>query len=211
MFSATMPPPIFKLTKLLLKNHKEIKIAISKPAEGVKQEQFEVYDNQKIPLVSWIVSNRENYHSILIFTSTKKMVSEVVNGLRMQKIQAKGISSDLDQKEREQVLLDFRYHKTRILVATDVLSRGIDIKDINLIINFDVPSDAEDYVHRIGRTARAETKGEAITFVNRDDAYKMIRIERLIEMKVEKIALDSSLGEAPDFKKKQSSKPKNKT
>lgn len=209
MFSATMPPTIFKLTKLLLKNHKEIKIAVSKPAEGVKQAQFEVYDNQKIPLVSWIVRNRENYNSILIFTSTKKMVSEVVNGLRMQKIKAKGISSDLDQKEREQVLLDFRSKKTRILVATDVLSRGIDIKDINLIINFDVPSDAEDYVHRIGRTARAETKGEAITFVNRDDAYKMIRIERLIEMKVNKVILDNSLGEAPDFKKKQNSKPRN--
>ncbi len=203
MFSATMPPLIFNLTKKLLKNHKEIKIAISKPAAGVKQEQFEVYDNQKIPLIGWIVNNRKNYHSILIFTSTKKMVTDVVNGLRSQKISAKGISSDLNQNEREQVLLDFRSKKTRILVATDVLSRGIDIKDINLIINFDVPSDAEDYVHRIGRTARAETKGEAITFVNSDDAYKMVRIERLIEQKVEKIPLDSSLGEAPDFKKKQ--------
>lgn len=210
MFSATMPSEIFKLAKLLLKDdHKEIKIAISKPAEGVKQLQFEVYDNQKIPLVSWIINNRKNYHSILIFTSTKKMVSDVVNGLRMQKIQAKGISSDLDQKEREQVLLDFRSRKTKVLVATDVLSRGIDIKDINLIINFDVPSDAEDYVHRIGRTARAETKGEAITFVNHDDAYKMIRIERLIEMKVNKNILDSSLGEAPDLKKKPSNKPRN--
>lgn len=210
MFSATMPPQIFKLTKKLLKNHKEIKIAISKPAEGVKQTQYEVYDNQKIPLASWIIKNRVNYNSILIFTSTKKMVTDVVRGLKSQKIQSKGISSDLDQKEREQVLLDFRSKKTRVIVATDVLSRGIDIKDINLIINFDVPSDAEDYVHRIGRTARAETKGEAITFVNRDDAYKMIRIERLIEMKVEKGTLDESLGDAPDFKKKQGNNSKNK-
>ncbi len=205
MFSATMPSQIHKLTKKLLSNPIEIKIAISKPAAGVKQEQFEVYDMQKIPLINWIVSERVDYHSILIFTSTKKMVMEVVKGLKTKGIKSQGISSDLNQKEREQVLLDFRSRKTRILVATDVLSRGIDIKDINLIINFDVPSDAEDYVHRIGRTARAETKGEAITLVNKDDSYKMIRIERLIEQKVEKIILHESIGEAPDFKRKTSS------
>lgn len=205
MFSATMPALINSLTKKLLKNPIEIKIAISKPAEGVKQLQYEVFDTQKIPLINWIISNRQEYHSILVFTSTKRMVSEVVKELKMKGIKSQGISSDLIQKDREQVLLDFRSHKTRILIATDVLSRGIDIKDINLIINFDVPADAEDYVHRIGRTARAETKGEAITFVNKDDSYKMIRIERLIEQKVQKVELDKSLGEAPDFKKSSGS------
>ncbi len=210
MFSATMPPTIHKLTKQLLNNPKEVKIAISKPAAGVKQEVFQVYDNQKIPLINWLVSHRRHYQSILIFTSTKKMVSEIVRGLKTNKIAAQGISSDLNQKEREQVLLDFRSKKTKILVATDVLSRGIDIKDINLIINFEVPSDAEDYVHRIGRTARADTKGEAITLVNKDDAYKMIRIERLIDQKVEIIPLDKSLGDAPDFTKKSAPGRNNK-
>ncbi len=207
MFSATMPSQILRLTKKLLhKDHKEVKIAISKPAKGVKQLKYEVFDDQKIPLLSLIIKDREKYQSILIFASTKKMLTDIVRGLKSQNIASKGISSDLDQKEREQVLLDFRSRKTKVLVATNVLSRGIDIKDINLIINFDVPSDAEDYVHRIGRTARAETKGEAITFVNKEDSYKMIRIERLIEMKVEKVILDSSLGKAPDFAKKQQGK-----
>jgi len=206
MFSATMPQQIHKLAKQLLHNHFEIKIAISKPAEGVKQLKYEVYDAQKIPLILDIINNRKDYHSILVFTSTKKKVSDVSRELRFKKVEAKAISSDLEQKERENVLLGFKSRRTRVLVATDVLSRGIDIKDINLVINFDVPNDAEDYVHRIGRTARAETKGEAITLVNKDDAYKMIRIERLIERKVPKEDLPKDIGEAPDFKAKSSFK-----
>ena len=200
MFSATMPPEINKLAAKMLHNHFEIKIAISKPAAGVKQAKYEVYSNQKIPVILDIIKKRPDYNSILIFTSTKKMVSEVSNALKREKVQAKAISSDFDQKERESVLLSFRSKKTKVLVATDVLSRGIDIKDINLVINYDVPNDAEDYVHRIGRTARAETKGEAITLVNKDDEYKMVRIERLIERKVDMIELDKEFGEKPNFK-----------
>ncbi|MCK5845802.1 MAG: DEAD/DEAH box helicase [Bacteroidales bacterium] len=200
MFSATMPSDINKLAAKMLHNHFEIKIAISKPAAGVKQSKYEVYDTQKIPLIIDIIKERKDYNSILIFTSTKKKVSEVSRALIRNKVPAKAISSDFDQKEREAVLLSFRSKKTKVLVATDVLSRGIDIKDINLVINYDVPGDAEDYVHRIGRTARAETKGEAITLVNKDDEYKMVRIERLIEKKVDKIELDKELGNAPNFK-----------
>ena len=200
MFSATMPSDINKLAAKMLHNHFEIKIAISKPAAGVKQSKYEVFDTQKIPLIIDIIKERKDYNSILIFTSTKKKVSEVSRALTRSKVPAKAISSDFDQKEREAVLLSFRSKKTKVLVATDVLSRGIDIKDINLVINYDVPNDAEDYVHRIGRTARAETKGEAITLVNKDDEYKMVRIERLIERKVDMIDLDKSIGDAPNFK-----------
>ena len=206
MFSATLPPQIHKLAKQLLNNHFEIKIAISKPAEGVKQLKYEIFDTQKIPLILDIINKRKEYHSILVFTSTKKKVSDVARELRLKKVEAKAISSDLEQKERENVLLGFKSRRTKVLIATDVLSRGIDIKDINLVINFDVPNDAEDYVHRIGRTARAETKGEAITLVNKDDAYKMIRIERLIERKVLKEVLPKEIGEAPDFAKKSNAK-----
>jgi len=206
MFSATMPAQIHKLAKQLLHNHFEIKIAISKPAEGVKQLKYEVFDGQKIPLIIDIIKQRTDYKSILIFASTKKKVSEVRREFNAKGLEAKSISSDLEQKEREEVLIGFKSKRTKVLVATDVLSRGIDIKDINLVINFDVPSDAEDYVHRIGRTARAETKGEAISLVNKDDSYKMVRIERLIEKEVSKEVLPDFLGEAPDFKKNKTTK-----
>jgi superfamily II DNA/RNA helicase len=205
LFSATMPPQIHKLTKQILDHPYEIKIAISKPVEGVKQLKYEVYDNQKIPLIIEIIKERQDYTSILIFTSTKKMISEVVNALQRKSLKSEGISSDLTQKDREEVLLNFRSRKTRIVVATDVLSRGIDIKDINLVINYDVPGDAEDYVHRIGRTARAETKGEAITLVNQNDAYKMLRIERLIEKPVEQGLMPDFLGDIPSFNSKKPS------
>lgn len=200
MFSATMPPEINKLAAKMLHDYFEIKISISKPAAGVSQSKYEVYDSQKIPVIIDIIKKRKDYTSILIFTSTKKKVSEVSRALIRSKVPAKAISSDFDQKEREDVLLSFRSKETKVLVATDVLSRGIDIKDINLVINYDVPNDAEDYVHRIGRTARAETKGEAITLVNKDDEYKMVRIERLIERKVDKNPLDKEFGDAPNFK-----------
>jgi superfamily II DNA/RNA helicase len=200
MFSATMPSQILKLVKQILVDPVEIKIAVSKPAEGVRQRQYRVFDNQKIGLIGEIIKDRKDYTSILIFSSTKKKVEEIVRDLKRRQFSVAGISSDYDQKQREEVLLKFRARKIRVLVATDVLSRGIDIKDINLIINYDVPGDAEDYVHRIGRTARAATKGEAITFVNKDDAYKMVRIERLIEQQPEVVPLPASLGKGPDFK-----------
>ena len=145
-----------------MKNPAEIALEISKPAEGVVQAVYMLGDHQKLPLINSLIADNPEYTSILIFSSTKKKVSEIVRGLRSKNFVVEGISSDLEQKEREQMLLRFRSRKTRVLVATDVLSRGIDIKDINLVVNFDAPSDAEDYVHRVGRTARAETTGVEI-------------------------------------------------
>jgi len=204
MFSATMPPKINKLAKSILTNPFEIKIAISKPAAGVTQEVYLTYDNQKTPLAKHIIDAKPEYKSILIFTSTRKKVFEITQQLRNKAYKVEGISSDLDQNERENVLMRFRSRETKVLVATDVLSRGIDIKDINLVINYDVPADAEDYVHRIGRTARAETKGEAITFVNEDDMYRFVRIERLIERDVPKLKNPKEIGEGPKYSSKHS-------
>ena len=200
MFSATMPPKIKTFASKLLSNPTEISIAISKPAEGVLQAAYLTFDNQKISLINNLLADKDDYQSILIFSSTKKKVTDIVRSLKKNKFNAEGISSDLEQDEREEVLLNFRSKKTRILVATDVLSRGIDIKDINLVINFDVPQDAEDYVHRIGRTARAETTGVALTFVNEDDMYNFQKIEKLIDKEIIKIPLPSSLGEGPEWK-----------
>ncbi len=180
MFSATMPPNIRSMSKHIMKNPAEISLEMSKPPEGVIQAVYLLSDNQKLPLINSLIADNPDYHSILIFSSTKKKVSEIVRGLRSKRYLVEGISSDLEQKEREDMLVRFRSRKTRVLVATDVLSRGIDIKDINLVINFDAPSDAEDYVHRVGRTARAETTGVAVTLVNRADMTKMQRIEKLI-------------------------------
>ncbi len=207
MFSATMPPKINKLAKSILTNPFEIKIAISKPAAGVTQEVYLTYDAQKTPLTKIIIDSKPEYKSVLIFTSTRKKVFEIVKQLRNKVYKVEGISSDLDQRERENVLMRFRSRETKVLIATDVLSRGIDIKDINLVINYDVPGDAEDYVHRIGRTARAETKGEAITFVNEDDMYKFVRIERLIEREIPKLDNPKEIGEGPKYSSNPS-KPK---
>jgi len=200
MFSATMPPKIRELARKVLKDPFEINIALSKPAEGVLQAMCLTYENQKTPLINSMIAKKPEVKSILVFTSTKKKVSEIVRGLKSKDYVVEGISSDLEQSEREEVLLRFRSKKTRVLVATDVLSRGIDIKDINFVINYDVPGDAEDYVHRVGRTARADTKGIALTLVNEDDMYKFDRIEKLIERKVQRIKLPEALGAGPEWK-----------
>lgn len=207
MFSATMPPKIRALSKQILHQPAEIALEMSKPAEGVIQAAYLVYENQKTPLIKSLIEDKPDYHSILIFTSTKKKVNDIVRGLRSKKYKVEGISSDLEQKEREEILLRFRSRETRVLVATDVLSRGIDIKDINLVVNYDVPGDAEDYVHRIGRTARAETTGVAVTLVNEPDMPRMHRIERLIESEVYKAPLPQFLGEGPQWKQ-MPSKPR---
>jgi len=180
MFSATMPPKIRSMSKHIMKNPLEIALEMSKPPEGVIQAMYMLRDDQKLPLINSIIADNPDYQSILIFSSTKKKVNEIVKGLRSKHYQVEGISSDLEQKEREDVMVRFRSRRIRVLVATDVLSRGIDIKDINLVVNYDAPSDAEDYVHRVGRTARAETTGAAVTLVNRQDIQKMERIEKLI-------------------------------
>jgi superfamily II DNA/RNA helicase len=200
LFSATMPPKIRQLATNLLINPKEVTIELSKPAEGVIQGAYLTYDTQKIPLIHTLLRDNAEYASILIFTSTKSKVSDIVRELRGKGFTVEGISSNLEQKEREEVLLRFRSKQTRVLVATDVLSRGIDIKEIELIINFDVPHDAEDYVHRVGRTARANTSGVALTFVNEHDMYKFKRIEELIEREVIKIPVPPELGEGPPWK-----------
>ena len=195
MFSATIPFKIRSMSKHIMKNPVEIALERSKPAEGVIQAVYMLNDSQKLPLINSIIADNPEYTSILIFSSTKKKLSEIVRGLRSKDYHVEGISSDLGQKEREEMLLRFRSRKTRVLVATDVLSRGIDIKDINLVINFDAPSDAEDYVHRVGRTARADTTGVAITLVNRIDMPKLQRIEKLIGYKVNREPLPAFIAE----------------
>ncbi len=206
MFSATMPPKIKKLAKTILDKPAEISLSLSKPAEGVLQAAYLVHNIQKSRLIVELLKDKPDYNSILIFSSTKKKVSEIVRALKEGGNESEGISSDLEQNEREEVLRRFKSKKTRILVATDVLSRGIDIKDINLIINFDVPNDAEDYVHRVGRTARAATTGVAITLINTDDMYKFARIEKLIEREVMKIPLPQGFEPGPEWDPKGGSK-----
>jgi superfamily II DNA/RNA helicase len=197
LFSATMPDKIRAFSKRILNNPDEITLSLSKPAEGVAQSVYLTYDQQKIPLVADILNARPEYTSIIIFTSSKSMVSNIVHGLKKQGLTSRGISSNLEQDQREELLQGFRSKRIRIVVATDVMSRGIDIKDINLVINYDAPFDAEDYVHRVGRTARANTKGEAITLVNEKDMRKLVKIERLIGYEIPRKSLPKELGEGP--------------
>jgi len=192
MFSATMPPKIMDLSKHILKNPVEITLEMSKPANGVIQRVYHLDEHQKLPLIKTLLTDNPDHQSILIFTSTKKKVNEIVRVLRSGNYLVEGISSDLDQKEREEMLIRFSSRQSRVLVATDVLSRGIDIKDINIVINYDAPSDAEDYVHRVGRTARAEKTGVAVTLINISDLGKMQRIEKLIGYKVNIVRLPDS-------------------
>lgn len=207
MFSATMAPKIRTLASTVLKDPEQINIAMSKPAEGVLQAAYLIYNQQKNGLVAHLIKENPDYNSILIFCSTKRAVNELARVLKKQKFSAEAISSDLEQSEREEVLLGYRSKRTRILVATDVMSRGIDIKDINLVINYDVPQDAEDYVHRVGRTARADSTGVALTLVNEDDMYKFHQIEQLIEREVFKIPLPEHFGQGPSWKISSSSRP----
>ncbi len=199
MFSATMPVKIRDLAKRILVQPEEITLSISKPAEGVTQAIYFAFDEQKIPLIKHILMAREHYSSILIFTSAKSKVNEIVYGLKQQGFKARGISSNLEQDQREELLRGFRSKRIRIIVATDVMSRGIDIKEINLVINFDMPHDAEDYVHRVGRTARANTKGEAITLANQKDMRRLLQIQRLIQIEIPQLTLPEELGPGPAF------------
>ncbi len=199
LFSATMPSKIRQLAKKLLQDPTQINIAISKPAEGILQAAYLAHDHQKIELIVHLLKGKTNYQSIIIFTSTKRRVSEITGRLKREGFPALGISSDLEQQDRETALLDFKNKKVQILVATDILARGIDIKEIGLVINYEVPSDAEDYVHRIGRTARADSTGVALTFINEEDVYKFMRIESLLETEIHKSPLPEHLGEGPKY------------
>ena len=200
MFSATMAPKIRKLVREILHDPFEINLNLSKPAEGVTQQVYLAHDEQKVPLIAGVLKEHPDFNSTLIFSSTKKNVFTIVRALRSKGFQVQGISSDLEQKEREQVLSDFRSKRTPVLVATDVLSRGIDIQDINLVVNFDAPSNAEDYVHRVGRTARSNTKGMAITLVNGKDMRRLQEIESLIGYEITRMPMPEALGAAPEFK-----------
>lgn len=192
MFSATMSQSIRKLAHRILHNPKEIALSISKPADNVDQKAYLISEDQKMITISQILFERIHYDSIIIFTSTKSKVSEIVRSLNKCGFPSKGISSNLEQNQREEVLRDFRSKNIRILVATDVMSRGIDVKEINMVINYDVPHDVEDYVHRVGRTARVHAKGEAITLVCRKELIKFKKIENFIGNEIPKIKLTSS-------------------
>jgi superfamily II DNA/RNA helicase len=200
MFSATMPNNIRQLAKKVLNDPVEISLSISTPADGVDQKAYLVNDEQKIIVIKHILSERKHYDSILIFTSTKSRISEIVRLLNRNGFPSTGISSDLDQDKREEVLREFRSKVIRILVATDVMSRGIDVKEINLVINFDVPHDAEDYVHRVGRTARVNAKGEAVTLVTQKEMYKLRKIENLIKAYIPKLQPPGDIGPLPEWK-----------
>lgn len=207
MFSATMPPKIAQLAKQIMKNPVEISLSIAKPAEGVDQKVYLAFDEQKTKLLEHILNDRKEYESVIVFTSAKSKVSTIVKSLKRSGFNAKGISSNLEQDQREEVLQGFRSKRIRILVATDVMSRGIDIKEINMVVNFDVPHDAADYVHRVGRTARANTKGEAITLVNPKDMHRFRKIEQLIESSIPKLHPPEELGVGPEWKEKRESSP----
>ena len=199
MFSATMPSKIRKLAEGILRNPESVNIAISKPAENIVQAAYMVYENQKVALVKSLLKGKTDYKSVLIFTSRKINVNGLVRDLRRMGFKADGILSDLEQKEREEVMLRFKNRETQILVATDIVSRGIDIDNIDLVMNYDVPRDPEDYVHRIGRTARAQNSGVAITLISDLDQHNFKKIEDLIERDIMKIPLPADFGEAPIY------------
>lgn len=199
LFSATMPNNIRDLAKEVMNDPKEINIAISKPAEGVMQMVYLVNDEHKVKLTENLLKGKE-LQSVIIFASTKKSVDKLARALKKADMNAAAIHSDLDQTEREETLRLFRARKINYLVATDIMARGIDIKEIDLVINYEVPNDAEDYVHRIGRTARASATGIAITYVNANEMRKFDKIEKLIESEIFKSKIPSEIGESPEWR-----------
>ncbi|MBL7727456.1 MAG: DEAD/DEAH box helicase [Dinghuibacter sp.] len=198
LFSATMPPKIRTMAKKLLHQPAEINIAVSRPPEKIVQQAYPVYDAQKIPLVKYILGSRK-WTSVLIFCSRKQTVKQLTATLKRAGMPVAEIHSDLEQQQREEVLRGFASKRIPVLVATDILSRGIDVDSIELVINFDIPSDGEDYVHRIGRTARAETDGTAITLVGEMEQRKFHAIEQLMGIEVPKITVPEQFGPAPAF------------
>ena len=208
MFSATMPANIRKMAKAIMNNPAEVQIAVSRPPESIRQMAVDIYEAQKTAYLSKLLSGGLNVESqkskvkglkkVIVFVGKKQGVKDLTRALRANNIEARAMHSDLEQKERDEVMLDFRNNKVDVLVATDIVSRGIDVDDIPLVINYDVPRDAEDYVHRIGRTARAENKGEAITLVSPEDKHFFNKIERFLQKSIERLPLPSSLGAQPN-------------
>lgn len=199
LFSATMPPRIRTLANQILKNPKEINIAVSRPADKIRQEIYFVNDDQKIPLVKQVLQDPD-FQSVIIFASTKENAKRLDTALHKAGFPSKAFHSDLEQPEREHLMREFKGRRLRILVGTDVLSRGIDVEGISLVLNYDVPPDPEDYVHRVGRTARAEKDGVAMTLVTANDYRRFQRIEKLIGRIFEPLPLPADIGESPDLR-----------
>ncbi len=198
MFSATMPPKIEELAKTLLKNPVEVKIAVSRPADKIKQSAYICYETQKIGIIKDIFK-RGDLNRVIIFSGKKQKVKTINRTLQQMKINSGEMHSDLEQAERDEILYKFKSGQIDVLVATDIVARGIDIDDIAMVINFDVPHDPEDYVHRIGRTARADRDGVAMTFVCEDEISQFKQIEKFLGREVEKNALPEGLGDGPDY------------
>ena len=198
MFSATMPDKIEQLAKTLLKNPVEIKLAVSKPAEKIRQTAYVCYETQKMGIIKDIFK-AGNLNRVIIFSGSKQKVKQINASLTQKHINSGEMHSDLDQASRDEMMFKFKSGKIDVLVATDILARGIDIDDITMVINYDVPRDSEDYVHRIGRTARADRNGCAITLVSESDIYYFQQIEKFLGITVEKMPLPEKLGESPEY------------
>ncbi len=198
MFSATMPPKIRQLAKTIMNNPFDVKIAVSKPPESIMQTAYICHEAQKPGIIRNLFAAQEP-NKVLLFSGSKLKVKEITKTMRQMGLTVDEMHSDLDQSQRDNVMHEFRNGRVSILVATDIVSRGIDIDDISLVINYDVPHDAEDYVHRIGRTARASAKGMSITFVCTEEQYKFKQIENFLEKEIYKIPLPEELGEAPEY------------
>jgi ATP-dependent RNA helicase RhlE len=198
LFSATMNPKIKTLAQSILKNPKEVNISIAKPADNIIQAAYLVNDDEKVKLLKHLLHNKQD-QKIIIFAGSKISVDRIHKSLRGINLDIKAFHSGFSQDEREKMMLEFRSGKTKILVATDIVSRGIDIDDIDLIINYDIPAEAEDYVHRVGRTARVERSGLAISFINKYDIFKFQKIEKLIEQSIHKIPMPEGFPAGPKY------------
>lgn len=196
MFSATMPTKIQQLAKTILNNPEEVKLAVSKPADRIIQTAYICYETQKLGIIESLFSEQQP-ERVIIFASSKQKVKEVTKSLKRMKLNVGEMHSDLDQSQREEIMHEFRNSRINILIATDIVARGIDIDDIRLVINYDVPHDSEDYAHRIGRTARANNDGCAITFVSETEQTRFKQIENFLGKDIYKIPVPDELGEAP--------------
>ena len=202
MFSATMPSKIRELAVSLLHDPVEIKLAVSKPAEKIQQSAYVCYDPQKLGIIEHLFKNGD-LQRVIIFSGKKERVKDITRRLKRMKINCAEMHSDLSQAERDDVMYRFKAGQVDVLVATDIVSRGIDIDDIRIVLNYDVPHDAEDYVHRIGRTARADRDGVAITFVNEAEMGKFHEIEHFLGKEVLKNPMPEGLGEGPEYTKRE--------
>lgn len=207
MFSATMPAKIQQLAKTILRDPVEIKLAVSKPAEKIIQAAYICYERQKLGIIQSLFSD-EVPDKVIIFASSKIKVKEVTMALKRMKLNVGEMHSDLEQSQREHIMHEFKNGRINILVATDIVSRGIDIDDVRLVLNYDVPHDSEDYVHRIGRTARANNDGVAITFVSEKEQTQFKTIETFLEKDIYKIPVPEQLGEAPEYTPKEYNRSK---